>query len=93
MLQKLVLLSARFPKSVVLATIAITAVAVMLLTNLKIDANPYPLSRSHPSMVALEKLKSDFTGTLEVALIHVRHPETIYNAETFRRIVAITDWL
>ena len=93
MFQKLALFSARYPKSVVLATIAITAGALMMLGDLKIDANPYPLSRSHPSMVALQKLKTDFTGTLEVALIHIRHPETIYNPATFRRIVALTEGL
>ena len=94
MFQKPALLLARFLKPVVvLAMIAVSAGALVLLGNPKIDGNPYPLSRSHPSMVALQKLKTDFTGTAEVALIHLRHPETIYNPDTFRRIVALTDGL
>lgn len=93
MLKKIAFQSARFPKSVMLATLAITLGALFMLGDLKIDANPYPLSRSHPSMVALQKLKSDYTGTLEMALIHLRHPVSVYNADTFRRIEKLTEGL
>ena len=83
-------LVARFPKTVIGLTLLITVGAVMLLPGIKMDSNPYPLNKSHPSMVAFHKLKTDFTGTLETALIHLRHPETVFNAGTVKRVSAIT---
>ena len=83
-------LVARFPKIVIGLTLLVTVGAVMLLPGIKMDSNPYPLNNSHPSMVAFRKLKADFTGTLETALIHLRHPDTVFNAGTLRRVSAIT---
>lgn len=80
----------RFPKTVIGLTLLVTVGAVMLLPGITMDSNPYPLNKSHPSMVAFQKLKADFTGTLETALIHLRHPESIFNEGTLRRISEIT---
>lgn len=86
-------LVAQFPKTVIGITLLLTVGAVILLPGIKMDSNPYPLNESHPSMVAFRNLKTDFTGTLETALIHLRHPETVFNASTLKRVVAITDAL
>lgn len=87
--------AARFPKTVIAVTLAVTAgaMALMVRPGIEMDANPYPLNKSHPSMVAFHELKTDFTGTLETALIHLRHPQSVFNAATLRRISAITEKL
>ena len=85
----------RFPKSVIAATMLVTVAAMALLVKpgIEMDANPYPLNKRHPSMVAFHELKTDFTGTLETGLVHLRHPRTIFNADTFERIAAVTEGL
>ncbi len=82
--------AARFPKTVIALTLAITAGALALLPGMWMDANPYPLNPAHPSMVAYRELKTDFTGTLETGLIHLRHPRTIFNAATMERVARLT---
>ena len=86
---------ARFPKTVIAVTLAVTAGAIVLMVRpgIEMDANPYPLNKSHPSMVAFQELKTDFTGTLETALILLRHPKSVFNAATLRRVSAITEKL
>lgn len=82
----------RRPKTVLAFFIVITFLAVVALIRpgLGMDPNPYPLNRNHPSMVAYRQLKMDYTGTLETALILLRHQETIYNSATLQRLSDLT---
>ena len=85
----------RWPKSTLAFLFAITTLAMWALISpgLGMDPNPYPLSKSHPSMVAYRQLKEDFTGNLETALVLLRHPRSIYNPATLERIATLTTQL
>ncbi|MEE8554433.1 MAG: MMPL family transporter, partial [bacterium] len=92
MFDKILQFPTRRPKTVTAVILGITALAVAILVRpgLKLDPNPWPLDPGHPSMVAYSQLKQDFTGTLETALIHLRHPDTVFNAATLRRVREVT---
>lgn len=85
----------QWPKSTLIFLFAVTSLAMLALVSpgLGMDPNPYPLSKSHPSMVAYRQLKEDFTGNLETALVLLRHPRSVYNPATLERIATLTTQL
>jgi uncharacterized protein len=91
-MQTLIDLPSRWPKTVIAVVLGLTALAIgaLIRPGLGMDPNPYPLNPRHPSMVAYHQLKNEYTGTLETALIHLRHPQTIYNPGTLERVAHLT---
>lgn len=80
------------PKTLLALIAGITALSIIALINpgIKVDPNPYMLDESHSSMQAYRQLKSDYSGTLESALIMLVHPKSLYNTRSLERITKLT---
>ena len=91
-MQRLIQLVTVRPRRVIGAILLLTLLAgvALLGPGLRMNADPYILNEDHPSMVALEHLGEEFTGTLETALVLLRNPNGIINADSLRRIGQLT---
>ena len=78
------------PVLAVLVLLAALAALPLLRPGLRMDPNPYLLNAGHPSMVAFADFQATYTGSNESVLVMLRHPASIYNAGTLRRLAELT---
>lgn len=80
----------RHPKRVIAVCLTIFFIALGGISQLKNDPNPEILPTTHPSRIAHETLKNDYTGNKDLIVIMLKHPQNVFNPETLRRIPKLT---
>src|SRR3990172_9301368 len=84
-----------WPRTIVGVTLGLGLLASLTLAwpGLTMDPSPYLLNPEHPSRVAFDKFREDFTGSSESVLVMLRHPQTVFNSATLQRVTALTNAL
>lgn len=88
MIEEIVL---KFPKTVLVFFVLLTGLAVTQLPKIVNDPSPYLLPKTHESRVNLAELRDNFTGSNDGVLVMLEAEKDIFNAQTFERVLALTE--
>lgn len=86
MLEKYLDFVFKYPKSILVLLVLITAYFLVASANLSEDNNPYFLPQDHPARSTIFDLREEFTGTHDSVLIALSNDNTVFNQASINAI-------